>query len=175
MSKPSLLLMFMALLTLAGCGTGSESSQAKLKRLIPNAKQTTPVRGNLLVDGKPIKDIFVYLIPKGGQMPTNEQPAHRALSKADGSFAITTYLQGDGAPAGDYVLCFERLNYRASKDSWSGPDKLGNRYNDPDKSEFAVTVDPKIEGFLDIEISAAGVAESQSANATMVVRENKKN
>ena len=150
------------------------SDQEKLKLLIPNASQTTPVHGKLLVDGKPVKDIFVYLIPKGSKMPKGEPPAHRTLVKADGSFAITTYLEGDGAPAGEYVICLEWLTYRQSKDSWIGPDKLGNRYNDPDKSEFAVTVDPKVEGFLDIEVSAAGVDPSQPANATMSQRDSKR-
>ena len=174
MHKRLLSLMSLALLTLVGCGSGRMSDQEKLKRLIPNAKQTTPVRGKLLVDGKPVQDILVYLIPKGSKMPTDVPPEHRARAKADGSFAITTYLEGDGAPAGEYVICLEWLTYRQSKDSWIGPDKLGNRYNDPDKSEFAVTVDSKVEGFLDIEVSAAGVDPSQPANATMSQRDNKR-
>lgn len=175
MNRLLLPLISLALLTLVGCGSGRMSDQDRLKLLIPNASQTTPVHGKLLVDGNPVQGIFVYLIPKGSKMPTNVPPEHRALSKADGSFAITTYLDGDGAPAGEYVICLEWLTYRQSKDSWIGPDKFGNRYNDPDKSEFAVTVDPKVEGFLDIEVSAAGADQAQPSNAKMVQHESKKN
>ncbi len=175
MNKVSRSLMFLALLALVGCGPRALTPQEKLKLHVPNASRTTPVRGKLLVDGKPTKDISVYLIPKGSKMPKGELPAHRAVSKADGSFAIMTYLEGDGAPAGEYVICMEWLTYRPSKDSWVGPDKLGNRYNDPDKSEFAVTVDPEVEGFLDIEISTAGVDHSQTGAAKTVQRESKRN
>ena len=168
------LVFSLSLLPLLGCGDGRMSDQDRMKLLIPNASPTTPVRGKLLVDGKPCKDVFVYLLPKGSKMPTNEPPAHRAQVKADGSFAITTYLEGDGAPAGQYVICLEWLQHKQKGNSWVGPDKLGNRYNDPDTSAFVVTVDKQVEEFLEIEVSNVGAVPAQSANPKMVQRENKK-
>lgn len=126
--------------TCAGCGSGTLSNEERLKKMVPDAKATTAVTGEVFVDGIAVSDLFVYLIPKGSAIPKDELPSHRGQVKDDGSFAITTYLEGDGAPAGDYVVLFEWLKFRQTGSSWVGPDILKNRYNDPAKSEFTVTV-----------------------------------
>ena len=134
---------FLPLLLLIGAVAGCSetlSDEERLKLMVPNAKQTTPVNGQVTVDGQPVRDLFVFLVPKGEKLPRGEFPASRAQCREDGSFDITTYLEADGAPQGDYAVTFEWLKFRQTGSSWVGPDKLNGRYSDPLKSEFLVTV-----------------------------------
>ena len=53
-----------------------------------------------------------------------------ATVEADGSFRLTTYKSGDGAPAGTYVLTLTwPLPPRAGMEE--GPDRFRGRYADP--------------------------------------------
>jgi len=57
-----------------------------------------PITGRVLIDGKPLQNATVFLHPPsgdGGLRPVGH-------TRADGSFDITTYEVGDGAPAGEY-------------------------------------------------------------------------
>lgn len=151
-----LLLMCLGL-AMVGCGPTGMTPEEKLERLLDDIKTTYPVKGEVTIDGAPQKDIWVYLVPKGSKLPKGEQPAQRGLTKEDGTFAITTYIEGDGAPAGDYVICIEKLRYRQTGSSWVGPDQLGKKYSDPEKSEFTVTVGGEPVVIPKIELSTAGV------------------
>ncbi len=54
-----------------------------------------------------------------------------AVVAADGSFRITTFRTGDGAPAGRYALTVTwRLPPRPGKEE-EGPDRFKGRYADP--------------------------------------------
>jgi len=59
-----------------------------------------PVTGQVLYNGQPLKGVDIALHPLD---PKNNvgYPAH-ATTDADGTFALTTFLKGDGAPAGEY-------------------------------------------------------------------------
>ncbi len=123
-----------------GCGDSGMTPEERLALLVPDAKQTVPVSGQVLVDGQPVKDLWVYLIPKGTTVAKGQQPESRALTDDSGNFRISTYMDGDGAPQGDYVLCVEWLKFRQTGGQWIGPDRLGKRYSDSAKSQFSVTV-----------------------------------
>lgn len=131
--------------------------EEKLLALVDSPKDRIPVTGEVFVDGQPVKDIFVYLIPAGSKIPKDEPPQHRGLTKEDGSFAISTYMENDGAPAGDYVVCLEWLRYKKTGSQWIGPDKFGKKYLDPEKSEFKVTVGGSSTKIPRLEVSTAGV------------------
>jgi hypothetical protein len=104
-------------------------------------KPVQPITGTVTVDGKPGKDIFVYLNPK---TPDAAHPV-RPYAQVDeeGKFTISTYEQGDGAPEGEYVVTLEWLNYNIVQNQWGGPDKLKNKYSDPQKSGITVRVEGK--------------------------------
>jgi len=118
-SRPSwrsLMLLIVALLT--GCG-GSDR--------VP----VNPVSGKLLVDGQPAEGAVIVFHPTSPPEKEVHKPAARVM--ADGTFQVTTYDAGDGAPAGDYVMTV----------TWGeppSPDRLGGQYRDPGKSELKVTV-----------------------------------
>lgn len=44
-------------------------------------------------------------------------------------------------PPGEYVLTFSWREFNTFSMSYSGPDKLNGRYNDPQQSEFRLTVE----------------------------------
>jgi hypothetical protein len=112
-----------------GCGQGDDRLTAY------------PVTGEVFVDGKPATDCFVYFNPV---VPDSKHPM-RPYGQVDsaGKFSISTYLSGDGAPPGEYIVTFEWLTYQPLGNQWGGPDKLGDKYSDPKKSEFRVKVEEK--------------------------------
>jgi hypothetical protein len=59
-----------------------------------------PVTGQVLYNGQPLKGVDIALHPLD---PKNNvgYPPH-ATTDADGTFTLTTYRKGDGAPAGEY-------------------------------------------------------------------------
>src|SRR6266545_189085 len=78
---------------LAGC------AERKSDALTPH-----PVTGKVTYDGKPAAGVKVTLIPTDAPMvPKIPQNPH-AVTKADGTFALSTFAEGDGAPEGGYQL-----------------------------------------------------------------------
>jgi hypothetical protein len=65
-------------------------------------------------------------------------PAPKASVKPDGSFVVTSYQSGDGAPPGDYVVTVEW--YQVDKDGNVGPNVVPKEYSDPKASPIKVTV-----------------------------------
>jgi hypothetical protein len=81
----------MALLLVAGCGDGIEKVSV------------VAVKGKLYVDDKPHgpATMVLYPIPAGED---DQRPAVSGEVTADGSFTLTTYDAGDGAPPGEYTV-----------------------------------------------------------------------
>lgn len=106
----------------------------------PTQKPTFPVTGVVLVDGKPAADLQVTLHNVQGM--DSEAPTHTAgRTDQDGKFAVSTYSDGDGAPAGEYTLTFVWNQLNRMSMSYEG-DKLKGKYEDPQGSQFKVTVKP---------------------------------
>ena len=116
------------LLLLVGCGSQRDSSW----------KETFPVHGEVVVDGKPTAGVQVQLHDVKG-VDTKSPTLTTALTDEQGKFAFSTYQQSDGVPAGDYVATFFWGDLNILKNEY-GPDKLKNRYNDPKKSKFNISV-----------------------------------
>jgi hypothetical protein len=112
------------LLTIAAC-TGSGQSTA-------NRKSVHPVRGQLLVVGKPAAGAFVFFVPVN-EPPEPTDPRPRAQVADDGSFEVSMYGDKDGAPVGEYVLIV----------LWEGEggfDRLKGQYADARKSSLRAVV-----------------------------------
>src|SRR5947208_15324318 len=97
------------------------------------------VQGTVTVAGRPTKDVLVRFHPVDDPSPY-PMPS-QALSAADGTFTLCTYLSDDGAHAGDYAVTF--LWYDVHLDAkgenvFSGKEKLGGRYRDPATTPFKV-------------------------------------
>jgi hypothetical protein len=135
------LLASLAALVAVGCSrtqTGDEAVDAALKAQGLSKETVYPLAGNVTVDGQAPKSE-----PKGNPMvivlndmskpdvPPRER--RRVVVNAQGEFAFTTYKEGDGVPAGKYVVTFAQFEYNKKK-GLVGPDQLKNLYNDPDKN-----------------------------------------
>src|SRR5262245_58775070 len=68
-------------------------------------KAVYPVKGQVLVDGKPASHATVIFHPVGESGPEVVKP--RAQVDAEGKFALSTYGARDGAPAGEYAVTVE--------------------------------------------------------------------
>lgn len=97
---------------------------------------TVPITGIVHVDGKPVGGLLVKCHPVGeAAVPTSVS----GYTDETGKFSIGTYESGDGAPEGEYAVTFMWGQY-AMNGRYGGPDKLKDRYKDPEKSEHHVTV-----------------------------------
>lgn len=109
-------------------------------KLPGNIKPTFPVKGQLSVDGKPVADVAIAC--ESVQGPDVKNPSvSSARTAADGTFAFSTYREGDGLPEGEYALTFSWREYSNAKHNFVGPDKLKGRYADPKQSKFRVKVE----------------------------------
>src|SRR5262245_51825536 len=124
--------------SLLGCGDGR--------------KPVYPVHGKVLINGKPATDAFVTL--HAVTPDPNEPLFPSGQVDSQGAFALSSYITGDGAPAGDYVLTIEWLNYQVLGNQWGGPDKLKGRYSDPKKSKIQVRVENRPLELPPIELDA---------------------
>lgn len=87
-----------------------------------------PVCGNVLVNGKPASGARVSLTAVGDDKLARLGP--HAEVGADGSFRITTFRTGDGAPPGRYAFTLSwPLPPRPGMEV--GPDRFKGRYADP--------------------------------------------
>lgn len=118
-----------------------------------------PVGGTITVNGQPVKGLRVWLVPEEEALSKAEPPV-RPYGECDeqGKFTSTTYTQGDGAPAGKYVLFVEATAGMLGGGGGGGEDeaepepapvgkrprvKLNPKYMDPKKSGLTVVVEAK--------------------------------
>jgi hypothetical protein len=103
-----------------------------------------PVRGRVLVDGRPAEGARVIFVPADAHDPLAPRPS--GITAADGSFALRTYdpasqTTRDGAPPGTYVATVlwppESAREQAAPDHKEAPpDQLRGRYADPANSSL---------------------------------------
>jgi hypothetical protein len=124
MRSQSVLLFSVVLL---GCGQSRE--QAMLDKYYPDRDPVFPVAGVVTIDGQPGQELFLRLVPADAAAPSSSDP--QTFTDGQGKFEFSTYLQGDGVPAGSYRLLVEKLVNRGSqgREAWGGPDGLKNLFN----------------------------------------------
>jgi hypothetical protein len=121
-----LVLVTSVILPTIGCGKGG------------NRIPVHPVIGTIKFQGKPIVGAFVSLHPKTA---LEGIPGPRATVAPDGSFAVSTYDGGDGAPQGEYVLTVQWYKpVRQGNDLVGGPNVLPSKYASPRTSDVRITV-----------------------------------
>ncbi|UUO07062.1 hypothetical protein M4951_01820 [Blastopirellula sp. J2-11] len=104
------------------------------------AWQETPVyptSGSVSVKGKSAYGAVVIFHPQGDVGMTKGNKPYAKVAE-DGSFEVTTYVSGDGAPAGEYVITIiwpKNPNARGPS-----PDRLRGRYAIVEKSELKASI-----------------------------------
>lgn len=132
-SSPRLGALLLAMLPclIASCGGDEE----------PFRKETIPVTGQIVVDGQPPgAPLQVYCHAANG-MDTEHPSVTEAITAEDGTFALSTYETGDGVPPGQYTLTVKWQQFNTFSMGYGGPDKLNDRYSDPNTSELTLSVE----------------------------------
>jgi hypothetical protein len=106
-----------------------------------------PVSGKVTFEGKPAEGAVVTLNPQGDAALKTAAP--KATVKPDGSFKVSVYSDGDGAPAGDYVATVQWFKMVGEG---AGPNVIPAKYSKPDTSPLKITVK---EGQNDLPIEIA--------------------
>jgi hypothetical protein len=122
-------LLSIALVVAAGCSSGPKEDR----------KPVFPTRGQLFVKDRPAAGAFVLFIPVN-EPPEPKDPRPRAEVEKDGSFALSTYGDKDGAPAGDYVVTVTWKGGVLPDGQEEPEDKLFGRYATRTTSKLRATV-----------------------------------
>ena len=125
--KPALASIVCVTVLLVGCGKPS------------NEKPVYQVQGKILVDGQPADQVQIGLHDVAG-LDKNRPTYPQGFSQPDGSIRLSTYADGDGAPEGEYKVTFKLQEYNLLSRSFSGPDKLKEKYTDPKTTTFTIKV-----------------------------------
>ena len=105
-------------------------------------KPVFPVRGQVLdAQGKPAAGALVIFHPVQADPKGPLKPVGHA--DENGRFTLTTYKEGDGAPAGEYVITLTWPRPKKTPFDPEGGDQLQGRYANPDRSNFRFTVENK--------------------------------
>jgi hypothetical protein len=105
-------------------------------------KPVFPVRGQVLdTKEQPAAGAVVIFHPVAADSQDLAKPVGRVGE--DGRFRLTTYKDGDGAPAGDYTITIQWPAPKKSPFDKEEPDQLKGRYADPGTSALRFSVQKK--------------------------------
>ena len=105
----------------------------------PERVAVYPAAGSITVKGQPAPGAFVTLHPKSGA--TKDAPTPRASVDPDGSFMISTFDGGDGAPEGEYVVTVRWYKLvKHGVDVVAGPNVIPPQYTRPESSGLTVRI-----------------------------------
>jgi hypothetical protein len=100
---------------------------------------THPVSGTVLFKGKPVSEAELSFFPEDASYPDSVRP--RAKTDKDGKFEAWTYVQGDGAPVGNYKVVIVHNEVAVSKDTIvAKPNDLPVKYSARDSTDLKAQV-----------------------------------
>jgi hypothetical protein len=98
-----------------------------------------PVHGQVSFKGQPTPGAFVVFHPVEDAGDEPIRPTGQV--EPDGSFSLTTYDKGDGAPPGEYSVTVEwRKLVTKGEEAEAGPNVLPDLYSKPETTPLKVTV-----------------------------------
>jgi hypothetical protein len=110
-------------------------------------QKTYPVKGTVLVDGKPLANAMIVFHPEDMKnFKMDERP--QGKTDAQGRFELFTYVMGDGAPAASYKVAIKVVQtsddggsdqFKREKGAMDAP----QNYWTKEKSPISVTVKPE--------------------------------
>lgn len=129
------LLLCCAIISFAGCRKTSDQR---------NWLQTHPTAGKISINGKSANGAIVRLFPVAPQPETVSPVIPSGVVREDGSFELTSYEIGDGAPEGEYRVTVEWPDPKLLSPQLSmiqdPPDRLKNRFTNPERSTIKVRI-----------------------------------
>jgi hypothetical protein len=101
-----------------------------------------PASGQLLINGQPVQGILL-VFHLDGYVNDNKVDTRSIMPQgstdANGNFVLSTYKNGDGAPAGDYHVTVRWPS--SPRTLGGGPDKMGGKFSNPNTSGLTAHVD----------------------------------
>lgn len=141
--------LLFCLVCLTGCGSDWQAS-------------TYSARGIISINGLPPEGALIQLHPTGE--PTDVRHSIPwALVQNDGTYTLTTYESGDGAPVGEYAVT---IKWSPDVTSPSFEDRLKNAYTNPADSEWKFTITRGKNSLPPIEITNEELAVREKPEAT---------
>jgi hypothetical protein len=96
-------------------------------------------KGKVTIFGEPPDGALVVLYPAKGGAEAEPRPSGRV--KPDGTFSLTTYDAGDGAPAGEYTATIQwNKLIKQGQDYKAGPNIVPRKYAARDSSPWKIRV-----------------------------------
>ncbi|WP_246523348.1 carboxypeptidase-like regulatory domain-containing protein [Gemmata palustris] len=115
----------------------------------PPTPATTPVKGQILVQGKGVAGARVVFHPQFDVGAVKFAPG--ATTDKEGRFQLGSAGPSDGAPVGEYAVTFTWPEPTKNPDEGDlQVDRWRNKYNDPAKSKWKITIkegDNQLEPF----------------------------
>lgn len=100
-----------------------------------------PVSGKVLVNGQPAAGATISFFPQSEDSQPVDLPVPSGLVDESGNYMLRSYVEGDGAPAGEYrVTVVWPAPPPPNATVFDTPDRLRGRYSDPGTSGLTATV-----------------------------------
>lgn len=115
---------------------------------------THPVSGRAEFGGKPPVGAHLVFHPQPEQPGWGDLPS--AVVKPDGRFSVSTYRDGDGAPAGEYVVTAQW--FPVGQDGAVGVNALDRSFATPAGSPLRVTIQAGANDLAPLDLSAKPAA-----------------
>lgn len=122
---------------------------------------TYPAQGRILINGEPPAGAVLELHAVGDE-PDVRNSRPWAIVQDNGSFTLTTYESGDGAPAGEYAVT---VRWPPDVAQPSLADRLGGAYATVERSPSKVTISRGENLIPPIEIEKAKVQSKEAMSA----------
>ena len=126
----------LGLVTFSGCSdVKDDASEERLKSMAGGVlKEVVPVKGLVNVDELPAQGVNLYLYREGDFSSWIKE----CRTDAGGRYCWSTNLSCDGLEPGNYLVAFTYIPKPKKNDT--GVDEFEGKYQDPQKSEFKLTV-----------------------------------
>lgn len=101
-----------------------------------------PASGILTHKGQPVKDAELAFFPLDEKVPESVLP--KAKTNENGEFNVSTYNNGDGAPAGKYKVTAIHHEIVITGESMTAkPNDLPKKYSSKETTDLIVEIDQK--------------------------------
>lgn len=130
--------LWLLTISLAVFGCGRRSHELK----------TAVVKGRVTLDGQPLPSGVVYVVPQKGRMA-------KGMLERDGTFALSTYRQGDGAQVGTHpviITAIPRDELDAESRALRVP--VPERYARPATSGLTIEVKARTKNEIEFDLTS---------------------
>ncbi|HEV7280587.1 MAG TPA: hypothetical protein VGN57_10310 [Pirellulaceae bacterium] len=126
---------------------------------------THPATGEVRWQGKPVAGVRITLHPTGAATPPAGDLRPSGTSEANGTFSLSTYEIGDGAPVGEWKVTAvwpdpdfkprtpEEIEAASGASGDSKPDKLRGKFATPVDSFWLITIAEGVNSLPPIDLS----------------------